>query len=251
MSESPGPDGHVKPFVFESRGAKALHFSICEVQSRMRVDDPNALDLEYTRTMMGFLLFVPNPRRIGMVGLGGGSLAKFCHHHLPEASIEVVEINPHVLALRDEFAIPPDGERFQVVLGDGARFVRQHSAAFDVLMIDGFDWEGMPDVLARQRFYDDCAEALQPGGMLVVNLHLGDERHDALVDRLRRSFDGAVLVVVDADKSNSIVFASKGPTLATYRPGIVRLPQGLAREAATQLLGAFSQVTTALRDRKR
>jgi spermidine synthase len=247
MSDAPSPDPHVKPFVFDSRGAKALHFSMGEVQSRMRLDDPDALDLEYTRTMMAVLLFVPEPQRIAMIGLGGGSLAKFCHRHLPAARIQVVEINPHVVALRDEFLVPPDSARFQVALGDGARAVRQWDGEIDVLMIDGFDWEGMPDGLGAQRFYDDCHDALCPGGVMVVNLHLGDARYEVLVDRMRRSFQDAVLTVIDADKSNSIVFAGKGSVLAGYRPGIVRPPPGLDDAAATQLLGAFAQVVAALK----
>jgi spermidine synthase len=246
MADLTDPAQHVKPYVFENRGTKALHFSLHEIQSRMRLDDPDALDLEYTRTMMGFLLFVPDPRRIGMVGLGGGSLAKFCHRHLPAARIEVVEINPHVLALRDDFQVPPDGERLQVVLGDGARFVRQRAQAFDVLMIDGFDSEGMPEGLATQRFYDDCHAALRPGGLLVVNLHLGDARYQVLVDRLRRSFDDAVLAVHDSDGSNSIVFAAKGPLFKHYRLGLVRHPQGLGDAAASALTGAFAPIVTAL-----
>jgi spermidine synthase len=251
MSDTHSPEHHIKPFVYESRGAKALHFSINEIQSRMRLDDPYALDLEYTRTMMGFLLFVPDPRSIAMIGLGGGSLAKFCHHHLPEAQIRVVEINPHVIALREEFLVPPDSDCFSVELGDGARFVRRETEAFDVLLIDGFDWEGMPDGLASQRFYDDCHTALRPDGMMVVNLHLGDARYEVLLDRMRRSFDDAVLVVVDDDKSNSIVLACKGEALARYKPGVVRPPPGMESVAATQLLGAFAQVVSVLRARRR
>jgi hypothetical protein len=68
MPESADPANHVVPYVHESLSAKALHFSICEVQSRMKLDDPYALDLEYTRTMMGFLLFQPAPRHISMTG---------------------------------------------------------------------------------------------------------------------------------------------------------------------------------------
>ena len=251
MADSASPDTHVKPFVFDSRGARALHFSINEVQSRMLLDDPDALDLEYTRTMMAVLLFVPEPRRIAMIGLGGGSLVKFCHRHLALARLQVVEINPHVIALRDQFMVPPDDDRLQVALGDGARAVRQWEAEIDVLMIDGFDWEGMPDGLGAQRFYDDCHDALSPGGFMVVNLHLGDARYEVLVDRMRRSFNDAVLTVIDADKSNSIVFACKGRALADYRPGIVRPPAGLDGAAATQLLGAFAQVVAALKAGRR
>lgn len=245
MSDSADPSDHVKPYVFESRGAKALHFSISEVQSRMQLDDPQGLDLAYTRTMMGCLLFQPDPRRITMIGLGGGSLAKFCHRHLPQAQIQVAEINPHVIALRDEFDIPPDGDRFQVLLVDGARFVRSKAAEADLLLIDGFDYDGMPEVLGTQRFYDDCHACLRPGGILVQNLHLGDARYPVLVDRVRRSFDGEVRVVDDNDKRNSIVFACKGKAFAQYRPGIVRPPPGLSPEAATQLLGAFATVLAA------
>jgi len=246
MADPAADDDHVKPYVFESRGARALHFSISEVQSRMQLDDPHALDLAYTRTMMGFLLFRPDPRRIAMVGLGGGSLAKFCHHHLPQAAIQVAEINPHVIALRDDFQVPPDSARFQVLLADGARFVRAPDAPFDVLLVDGFDYTGMPDALATQRFYDDCQACLAPGGILAINLHRGDARYDVLVDRIRRSFGDAVLVVDDSDKSNSIVFACNGPTFAQYRPGIVRHPLGLEHAAAKQLLASFSLVASAL-----
>jgi spermidine synthase len=55
------PAQHVKPYVHESGQRAALHFSISEIQSRMRLTDPDALDLAYTRTMMGFLLFNPAP----------------------------------------------------------------------------------------------------------------------------------------------------------------------------------------------
>ena len=77
----------------------------------------------YTQLMMGFLLFHAAPRSIGMIGLGGGSLAKFCYRHLPNAVIDVAEICPQIIAIRDEFKIPPDGPRFKVHCQDGADFV--------------------------------------------------------------------------------------------------------------------------------
>ena len=50
----------------------------------MSLDEPDALVTAYTRKMMAFLLFNPAPKRIAMVGLGGGSLAKFCYRNLPK-----------------------------------------------------------------------------------------------------------------------------------------------------------------------
>lgn len=249
MPETLEPSQHVKPLVYESRATKTLHFSISEIQSRMDVRDPYALDLEYTRTMMGFLLFVPQTRRIAMIGLGGGSLAKFCHRHLLRAIIPVVEINPHVIALREQFHVPPDGERFQVIHGDGAQFVRSCSARPDVLMVDGFDSHGLPARLSLQRFYDDCCEMLQPGGIMVANLHFGHREYPRPLGRVQRSFGNAVLVVDDAELSNSIVFACKGTALERARAGLVRRPKGLDRAACEPLLGAFARLSRALRDR--
>ena len=143
---------HVKPFVYETPDSKALHFTISEIQSRMRTQRPYALDLDYTRTMMAVLLFNSEPENLAMIGLGGGSLAKFCHRHLPSTRIKVVEINPHVIALRDEFGIPPDDDRFKVRREDGAAYARAAPYPVDVLMVDGFDNEGQPPALCSQRF---------------------------------------------------------------------------------------------------
>lgn len=237
---------HVRPFVDETANARALHFSICEIQSRMRLCDPDALDLAYTRLMMGFLLFQPAPRQLTMIGLGGGSLAKFCHRHLPRAQIRAVEINPHVIALRDSFRVPRDGERFSVVRGDGAQVVREAAVPCDVLLVDAYDSDGLPARLSSARFYDDCQQALDPGGVMVVNLHAGHARFDILVDRMRRSFDGQVLVVHAADGSNSIVFAFKGRRLAAVRRSMLRRPPGLSAEAFAALRADFADVLAAL-----
>ena len=101
-----------RPFVVQTPESKTLQFSEREIQSRMSLLNPDALDIEYTRMMMGFLVFNSAPKQISMIGLGGGSLPKFCYRYLPGADIEVVEIDPAVIALRDTFSIPQDNERF-------------------------------------------------------------------------------------------------------------------------------------------
>ena len=240
-------DEHLKPYVREELDALSMHFSVCEIQSRMQLRRPDALALEYTRTMMGFLLFQPAPQRVAMVGLGGGSLAKFCHRHLPKAALVVVEINPHVIALRGDFQVPPDDARFQVLLADGADFVARTEQRFDVLMVDAFDVQGMPPTLGAQRFYDDCFDVLRPGGVLVLNLHAGHPQCPRYLGRIRAAFGAHVLRVDDADGSNSVVFARRGEPLrlaASPPSGRARLPAA----ASLQLRGAFTRVTTALRN---
>ena len=246
MLDELGPDEHVKPYVHDTLDTRSLHFSLTEIQSRMQLQRPDVLDLEYTRTMMGWLLFKPQPERIALIGLGGGSLAKFCRRHLPLAAIVAVEINPHVIALRDAFLVPPDSARFQVIEADGGRFVRDTGQRFDVLMVDAFDAQGMPAALGSRRFYDDCLDVLQPAGLLVVNLHAGHRHCPVYIERIGRSFGENVLRVDDRDGSNSVVFASKGAPLRRVASGPLRRPTTLAAEPWQQLQGAFARVASAM-----
>ena len=242
---------HLMPFIHETRSSRSLHFSLVETQSSMSLAQPDFLDFEYTRIMMGFLLFHARPLKIGMIGLGGGSLAKFCHRHLPDAHVTVVEINPHVIALRDEFAVPPDGPRFEVVRADGARYVKTARDVFDVLLIDGYDYDGMPAQLASAAFYGDCAACLGPSGVLVANVHADHADLPALVDRVGDAFRNPALFVKGRAEANAVVFARQGAPLeaeaciAPSRPPSLNLGQwqllqsafGLVRSAIARQQG--------------
>jgi spermidine synthase len=196
--------------VSERDGVRFLHLGSDTVQSAMRVKAPNELELAYTRAMMGFLLFHPDPGDILMIGLGGGSVAKFVYHRLPAAKTRVVEINPQVVvAARNHFFVPESDQRLQVDIGDGVEHVRNSPASCDVLMVDGYDDRSLVEALANQSFYDDCAAALKPGGVLVVNLWGSDKLFDVYFRRIEASFDGLVLSMPTGRMSNIIVFGFK------------------------------------------
>ena len=237
-------DGHVRPFINETLASRTLYFSVSAIQSRMQIQHGDTLDLEYTRLMMGFLLFHPAPAQIALIGLGGGSLVKFCHRHLQRSALTVAEINPHVVALRDAFEVPPDDARLRVITTDGAHLVRDARERFDVLLVDGFDSEGLPKALRSQRFYDNCADVLQPDGLLVVNLH--SLQSDTWVERIRRSFAGSVLPVDDSDASNRVVFAWKGELAAPHTAATVARRAGISAVACAPLLPAFARIQSAM-----
>ncbi len=196
--------------VSEVNGVRTLHLGSDSVQSAMRIGQPYQLELEYSRCMMGFLLFNPQPRHIVSIGLGGGSLAKFIHHSLPGATSLSVEINPEVVAAaRAYFHLPDEDERFQLLIGDGAQYVAEHPDSCDVLLVDGFNSHSQADELASQAFYDRCAQALGDNGMLSVNLWGTDPRHTEYVERIGKSFDQLVLRIPAAHHGNVAVLAFK------------------------------------------
>src|SRR3954466_5834034 len=120
------------PLVRTHGARRTLEFMPGDVQSEMHLARPDALTLAYARAMMCFALFVPDPRHIVMVGLGGGSLAKFCYRHFPRARITVVELRADVIALREQFHLPPDDARLSVIHADGADYIGLLPASADV-----------------------------------------------------------------------------------------------------------------------
>ncbi len=169
---------------------------------------------EYTRKMMGFLLFCPEPRRVLMIGLGGGSLVKFCNRHLPSTHVTAVEIDANVIALRDHFKIPPDGTDLRIVHGDGARFVaelvdtEEHP---DVLLVDAYDRNGISPSIAEYEFLEHSRRILGDGGVFVMNLAAHESTSSIQVERIRHVFGDPVIPVTVGWGGNMVVFA--GPAL--------------------------------------
>jgi spermidine synthase len=199
-----------KPFIVDNGRRRFLHFDFGAIQSAMEMSDPQRLALAYTRKMMAFLLFNRAPKSILLLGLGGGSLAKFCYVNLPEASLTAVEVNRDVIALRDEFGIPADGRRFRVINADGAAYLSKSRHRKDVILADACDRKGTASNLDTVEFYRNARQRLVSGGVFAVNL-CGDRASMAAhLMKLRQAFDDELLTLQVQKDSNIIVFGFNG-----------------------------------------
>lgn len=196
-------------YISEKSGVRSLHIGSDTIQSAMRIARPNELEIAYTRSMMAFLLFNPDPRQVLMVGLGGGSLAKFICHRLPQANTVVVEVNARVVAVAREFFHLPDHERLQVIVADGCAYLGDDKLRADVIMVDGYDAESQVAALSTPAFYRDCARVLSEAGILVVNLWGGDRDFTACVERIGRAFNGLVACLPAGKPGNIVALAFK------------------------------------------
>jgi spermidine synthase len=199
-----------EPFVYDEHTTLSMHFDLHSIQSVMLKSDPESLVFSYTRVMMGFLFFQPEPEHIAMIGLGGGSLAKYCLKYLPNAHFTAIEISSQVIALREEFSIPADSDKFKVLHANGADFVANQSDKVDVLLVDGFDENGQPPILCSTDFYNNCYSKLRDGGVMVVNLHGSDINLGTYASRICDSFENKLIVVDAEGDGNKIAFAYKG-----------------------------------------
>ncbi len=200
-------ESYAKPFVIDDGERRHLHFNLRLTQSVMRNGAPNALDVRYTQKMMAFLLFAPRPRHIVMIGLGGGSLLKFCHHRLPATQLTAVEVDPHIIALREAFHIPPDGPNLRIVHADGADYLADPAHGMNVLLVDAFDGVGLAPSLANRLFLDVAHARLGGNGVLVMNLAGDRDRYAPVVEEALEVFDQQVIVVPVREDDNHLLIA--------------------------------------------
>ena len=201
-----------KAFLIEEFEYRSMCFALdgC-TQSEMRIDNPYALVNEYTRKMMGFLAFQPHPKQILIIGLGGGSLVKYCHRHLPATRITAVEIDPVVLALRSQFLVPPDDDRLTVIQADGADHVAlmaDRGEGSNAILVDAYDHTGIANAVVKRSFVENTRRILGTSGVFVMNLVAESDDAKRHVETVRQVFRDTVVVAMQRG-GNLIIFAGQ------------------------------------------
>jgi len=199
--------------IVEEDGVRVLQIGGDAIQSAMRLDAPDRIELDYVRSMLAFLLFCPKPREVLTVGLGGGSMARFIHQRMPKTRVTVVEINPGVVTVaRKFFRFPEEDERIEIVIGDGSKVVPARAASADVLVVDGFVNGSPAKDLCAQSFYDGAFAALRSGGVMVANFMADDKRIESYCKRIEKSFGRRPTLLLAEEEDNFIAFALRdGP----------------------------------------
>ncbi|MEN3069310.1 transferase [Uliginosibacterium sediminicola] len=204
-----------RPFIIDDGKTRRLQFSLKLVQSEMELAAPDALALAYTRRMMGFLLFNAAPKQLIVVGLGGGSLTKYCYRNLARTRITALELSAGVIACRDWFLIPPDDERLAIIQADAAQYFAQPSGSdstrADVILLDAYDEDGLAPQLCSRRFYEDVRSRLKPAGLLVANISGYGPLAETHIDLMREVFNERVVVIDVSSEGNRIAYAFNNP----------------------------------------
>lgn len=163
--------GSLRMMYFETDGEWKL-------QSTYDLAAPDALHHEVFQTMVSGLLLQPAPRRMCMVGLGGGQLSNYLFRSLPELDIDVVDICPEVVRLARKYFGVPDDPRYRLHVEDGRVFVDHlEPGSLDLLILDAYRGHSIPKHLRSQEFHTLCAARLSPAGVVVANMHRRTPRY--------------------------------------------------------------------------
>ena len=210
-----------------------LHLGTEWVQGSMKLDAPFEIELEYVQRMMAWLLFVDPaevPKRHAMqLGLGAGSLTKFCRKAL-RMRTTAIELNPQVVAAcRGWFKLPADDAKLRVVVADAQTEIRKPAwqGAVDALQVDLYDHEAAAPVLDSEDFYADCRRLLTEEGCMTVNLFGRSSSYERSLEKIAAAFgQEALWAFRPTREGNTIVLAQRSPS-RPKRPALAERAQSI------------------------
>ena len=150
--------------------------------------DPDDLPLRYAQVMTIATVYPEAPRKILMLGLGGGSISTYLGRFMPEAAITTVEIDPGVITAAKTYFGVRETERMRYHAGDGRVFLNRNSELYDLILLDAYRGGYVPFHLLTREFYTLVKQRLTPGGAAAFNVHDGSKLYASTVKTLGEVF---------------------------------------------------------------
>ena len=219
----------------DGSGLRTLRFGHDGVrQSVVKLGDPQHLELPYISVLPNCLAFVRNLSRILIVGLGGGTLPGFFRSQFPHIEIDVVEIDPDVLDVARTYCGFREDARMHVYVEDGRDFIERCSNRYDVIILDGFDAETIPNHLLTLEFLQAVRNALAQEGIAVANVwgRSLNRIYDHMLLTYRAAFDD--IYIFDVPGPGTKIFVALQSKQAMSREDMIKRVADVSRQRRTR-----------------
>ena len=206
----------------DEQGLRTLRFGDePDAQSIVKVGDPDQVECEYVQVMPVALALVKEPKRVLIVGLGGGSLPSLLRKHYPRMTIDVVDIDPDVVEVAKKFFGFREDASMHAYVEDGRRFIEKCKQPYDIIFLDAYGPENIPYDLATKEFLLAARRAARPNGVVAGNVwsQSSNPLHDAMLRTYQEAFDD--LYIINAGSSGNEIFLAlpRKTPIDRRRPG--------------------------------
>jgi len=214
----------------DDQGMRTLQFGSGGArQSVVKVGDPDHLELPYAKAMLSGLALCPEPKRVLIIGLGGGTIPSFLHHHYPQTRIDAVDIDPVVVEVAKQFFGFREDATLKAYVQDGRQFIEERPNAYDIIFLDAFGSENIPYHLATREFLEAVRRAITAQGVVLADVWSRglNPLYDSMIRTYQEVFDE--LYILDVQGAGNKI--------------LIALPRRLklAREELARRAGAISK----------
>ena len=200
-------------FIFGDRDTVTMTFGQNKryyTESSMKLSDPGALTVEYTKLMTVGLAYAAKAERILEIGLGGGRTVTYLNASLPDSAILAVEIDKDVVDLAKKYFGFKESGRMRAVVADGRSFLMRDNDRWDIILIDAYRGPFVPFHLLTKEFYTLVKSRLAPGGVVVQNIEPSTMLFDSATATLHSVFPSVDLY---DGGGNVVAVAYDGPSM--------------------------------------
>ena len=202
-------------WVHENQGVRALSFKADNsiYQSRIKLDQPLIIQFEYIKFLLSSLLLNKAPEHILLLGLGGGTAAKAINTLLPQAKLDVIEINPLIPPVAEKFFLYKPNNNTKITVADGYLYVlKAESSKYNLIILDAFDRDYIPAPFLTDKFVENIKRILKDNGVVAVNTFIDSEFTRIESEIYRNTFKNFLELTNDASR---VIIAKKDnlPTL--------------------------------------
>ena len=193
--------------IFDDGQYRILSFAEGDEQSRIRLSTPHILQHEYTQAMMLPLLFC-EPKRVCILGLGGGTMLNALHHTVPAVHITAVELRQEVMDAAEMYFKLPTGKRITLDVANAIDYMAEGlPKKVDLLMTDLYNTEGMDRAVLQASFIENCARNIKEDGWLALNCWIDQKNNQTLTDIIKKHFND--VRALDTGTGNWVIIAGK------------------------------------------
>jgi predicted membrane-bound spermidine synthase len=229
-------------FVNKRRGELTLSFQLKGwdyTESVTNLRDPDDLPLRYAQVMTIATIYPAQPKKVLMIGLGGGSISTYLGRFMPDVTIDTIEIDRRVIETANKYFGLRESPRVRYLDGDGRVFLNRNKELYDLVILDAYHGGYVPFHLLTKEFYALVKSRLTPGGAAAFNVHDGTKLYASTVKTLGDVFPtldiypsglGEAIVVVSQDAAfDKEALGSRAAAMQERYNFRFPLPQLLAR----------------------
>lgn len=208
------------------------------LHSKMNVDRPEELVVEYTKYFHLGGIMNPDIEKILFVGGGGFSGPKNFLSAYPNVKIDVVEIDPDIIQAAKTYFKIDDDPRLRIFNEDARVFLANNDSKYDLIILDAYSKYYVPFHLMTLEYFDLVKSRLEPDGVVVSNL-IGTMHGDTsnLVRSVYKTMDQVFPTVYafktkgsDSMSIQNIIFVATRSNLADFEVAIERNPNFIYRD---------------------
>lgn len=166
----------VRDYSYNQRPIKGLTTDPMGIQSAVYTSGSSEPVFWYNRELARLTLD-REPKRVLILGGGAFTLPQYLAERLPESQIDVVEIDPELKKISEQYFHYKNPKNVRLLFNDGRSFLNKASHTYDVIIVDAYGNSSIPFQLITREYAEALSKNLAPGGVVMANIIAGTYGH--------------------------------------------------------------------------